>query len=179
MALLCALTLLALPAIALAESARGYDLVVDDANLLTGDEMQTLNEKAWRLSQESNMEFVIYTAQSNLTKPYVYGATGPNSYDCSGLTQSCFKKASVTLKRSAYSQGYDTTYTKISEISKLKRGDLVFFNTITDSDLCDHVGIYLGGYCFIHASSGGKKVVVSSLASGYYNRVFSWGRRIM
>ena len=64
MALLCALTLLALPAIALAESARGYDLVVDDANLLTGDEMQTLNEKAWRLSQESNMEFVIYTAPS-------------------------------------------------------------------------------------------------------------------
>ena len=139
----------------------------------------TISKFSTSLSSAQKLEFVIYTAQSNLTKPYVYGATGPNSYDCSGLTQSCFKKASVTLKRSAYSQGYDTTYTKISEISKLKRGDLVFFNTITDSDLCDHVGIYLGGYCFIHASSGGKKVVVSSLASGYYNRVFSWGRRIM
>ena len=64
MALLCALTLLALPAIELAESAHEYDLVVDDANLLTGDEMQTLNEKAWRLSQENNMEFVVYTAPS-------------------------------------------------------------------------------------------------------------------
>ena len=122
---------------------------------------------------------MIYVAQSNLGKPYVYGATGTSSFDCSGLTQYSFKKAGINLKRTAYSQGYDTTYTKISSISDLKRGDLIFFNTISDSDQCDHVGIYLGGKCFIHASSGGHKVVVSSVASGYYNRVFSWGRRIL
>lgn len=131
------------------------------------------------MSASQKLEYVIYVAQSNLGKPYVFGATGTSSFDCSGLTQYCFKKGGVSLKRTAYSQGYDSTYTKISSISSLKRGDLIFFNTISDSDLCDHVGIYLGGNCFIHASSGGHKVVVSSVASGYYNRVFSWGRRII
>ena len=131
------------------------------------------------LSNAQKLEYAIYVAQSNLTKPYVFGATGPKSFDCSGLTQYCFKKAGVSIKRTAYSQGYDTAYSKISSVSGLKRGDLVFFNTISDSDLSDHVGIYLGGGCFIHASSGGHKVVVSNIASGYYNRVFSWGRRIL
>ena len=64
MALLCALMLAALPAFALAESAYEYDLIIDDANLLTGEEMQKLNAKAWALSQQSDMEFVVYTAQS-------------------------------------------------------------------------------------------------------------------
>ena len=131
------------------------------------------------LSNAKKLEYVIYVAQSNLGKPYVYGATGTSSFDCSGLTQYSFKKANINLKRTAYSQGYDTTYTKISSIDSLKRGDLIFFNTISDSDMCDHVGIYLGGKCFIHASSGGHKVVVSSVESGYYNRVFSWGRRVL
>ena len=131
------------------------------------------------MSASQKLEYVIYVAQSNLGKPYVFGATGTSSFDCSGLTQYCFKKGGVSIKRTAYSQGYDSAYTKISSISSLKRGDLIFFNTISDSDLCDHVGIYLGGNCFIHASSGGHKVVVSSVASGYYNRVFSWGRRII
>ena len=139
----------------------------------------TISSYSSGLSNAQKLEHAIYVAQSNLTKPYVYGATGPNSFDCSGLTQYCFKKISVSLKRSAYSQGYDSSYTKISGTGNLKRGDLVFFNTISDSDLSDHVGIYLGGGCFIHASSGGHKVVVSNLTSGFYNRVFSWGRRIL
>ena len=58
-------------------------------------------------------------------------------------------------------------------------GDLVFFNTISDSDLSDHAGVYLGEGYFIHASSGAHKVVVSNLNTGYYGRVFSWGRRIL
>ena len=75
-------------------------------------------------------------------------------------------------------QGYSNTYTKIGSVSELRRGDLVYFNTISDGDLSDHAGIYLGAGYFIHASSGQGKVVVSSLASGYYNQVFSWGRRV-
>ena len=56
----------------------------------------------------------------------------------------------------------------------------MYFNTVSDSDLSDHAGIYIGNGYFIHASSGGHRVVVSSLLSGsYYNRVFSWGRRIL
>lgn len=131
------------------------------------------------MSSAQKKEHVIYSAQEKLGCPYVYGATGPSKFDCSGLSGYAYRQVKVSLKRTAYSQGYDSSYPKISGVSNLKRGDLVFFNTISDSDLCDHVGIYLGGGCFIHASSGGHKVVVSNIASGYYNRVFSWGRRVM
>ena len=131
------------------------------------------------MTAAEKLEYVIYCAQQQLGKPYVYGSTGPNSFDCSGLSTFAFKKIGISLKRSAYAQGYDSSYSKIEGVGNLRRGDLVFFNTVTDSDLSDHVGIYLGSGCFIHASSGGHKVVVSNLTSGYYNRVFSWGRRIL
>jgi len=130
-------------------------------------------------SGAEKLEYVISLAQNKLGKPYVYGATGPDKFDCSGLTTWAFKAVGVSLKRSAYAQGYDESYAKITGVSNLRRGDLVFFNTISDSDLSDHVGIYLGNGYFIHASSGGHRVVVSNLTSGFYNRVFSWGRRIL
>ena len=52
------------------------------------------------------------------------------------------------------------------------------FDTISDDDLSDHVGIYIGEGYFIHASSAARKVILSFLRSGYYKRTFSWGRRI-
>ncbi len=82
------------------------------------------------------------------------------------------------LKGSVKGQGYDERFERIDGIGSLKRGDLVCFNTVDDSDLCDHVGIYLGKGYFLHASSVAKKVIVSQLKSGYYNRVFSWGVRV-
>lgn len=124
---------------------------------------------------------MIYIAQCQLGKPYIYATAGPNSFDCSGFTVYAFRKINISLGRSAYAQGYqDSTGTKIERIADLKRGDIVCFNTIADSDLSDHVGIYLGSGYFIHASSGsgnGRQVCISNLNSGYYNRVFSWGRR--
>ena len=126
------------------------------------------------------IEDVIDVAEDQMGKKYVYGADGPTYFDCSSLTQYSFKKgAGVSLSRTAEKQGYDSKYKKISDISDLKRGDLVFFNTNdSDSDQCDHVGIYLGSKKFIHASSAAGKVITSSLSSGYYNRTFSWGKRI-
>ncbi|MBE5807800.1 MAG: hypothetical protein E7317_05620, partial [Clostridiales bacterium] len=131
------------------------------------------------MSNSARIEYIIYVAQNQLGKPYVFGATGTSSFDCSGLTMYSFKQGGVSLLRTAYEQGYNNNYSKISSISDLKRGDLVFFNTVSDSDLCDHTGIYLGAGWFIQASSGQHKVVVSTLTSGYYNRTFSWGRRIL
>ena len=126
----------------------------------------------------SKIETVISAAKSQMGKPYVYGATGPNSFDCSGLTTYAFKQVGISLNRTAYAQGYNDG-TKIEGLSNLVRGDIVCMNTIADNDLCDHVGIYLGGGQMIHASSGKGQVIISSLTSGYYNRVFSWGRRII
>ena len=124
------------------------------------------------------IELVVSIALQQLGKPYIYGTAGPNSYDCSGLTTYCYKKIGISLGRSAYAQGYGKG-TKIETVSALQRGDIVCMNTLTDSDLSDHVGIYLGGGKMIHASSSAAKVIISTLTSGYYNRVFSWGRRVV
>jgi peptidoglycan hydrolase-like protein with peptidoglycan-binding domain len=124
----------------------------------------------------SKVEKIIAAARAQLGKPYVWGATGMSSFDCSGLTSYAFRQGGISLSRTAYAQGYGKG-TKLTK-SQLKRGDLVFFNTISDSDRCDHVGIYLGDNQFIHASSGGKRVMISSL-SGYYERNFSWGRCVL
>ncbi len=126
------------------------------------------------------IEQVIALAVQQYGKPYVYATHGPDTFDCSGLTSYCYGTvAGISLSRSAYGQGYDGRFEKIETIGALKRGDVVCFNTVaSDVDLSDHVGIYLGGGKFIHASSGAGKVIVSTLTSGYYNRNFSWGLRV-
>jgi len=134
----------------------------------------------------STVSKVISLAKEQLGIKYVYAAQSPSSgFDCSGFTYYVFKNAAgITLQRTAYTQGYNNSYTKITDRKDLKVGDLVFFNTVDDgaSDLCDHVGIYIGDNEFIHASSAAGKVTISSLgtsSSSYYYRTFSWGRRII
>ena len=139
----------------------------------------TTSEYKPGMSNAQKLEHVIYVAQQQLGKRYVFGSAGTATFDCSGLTMYCFKQVGVSLRHSAYSEGYNDSYKKVSDKSSLRRGDLVFFNTVSDGDQCDHVGIYLGSYYFIHASSGAGKVIVSNLSSGYYSRVYSWGRRIL
>nr|WSW67268.1 NlpC/P60 family protein [Streptomyces sp. NBC_00995] len=93
-----------------------------------------------------------YTA---LGKPYVWGATGPSSFDCSGLTQAAYRSAGVSLPR--------TTYTQINagrrvSRSELAPGDLVFFYSgIT------HVGLYIGDGQMIHAPRPGAPVRVAPI----------------
>lgn len=131
-------------------------------------------------SDSQKLEYAIYVAQNQLGKKYSSDPTAPRTYDCAGLMYYCFKKIGEKIPASAYSQGYDDDYEKITSTSGLKRGDIVCFNTnSTDDDLSDHTGIYIGGGKFIHASSGAGMVIVSDLTSGYYSRTFSWGRRIL
>lgn len=131
-------------------------------------------------SAPAAIEKVAAIAVAQYGKPYVYGTAGPDTFDCSGFTRYCYEKGTgIKLKRSAYEQGYDSAYQKITSIKNLKRGDIVCFNTVDDDDLSDHTGFYLGGGLFIHASSGAGEVIVRPLTEGYYNRVFSWGLRII
>lgn len=124
-------------------------------------------------------EALVDEALLHLEKPYIYTSAGAESFDCSGFTFYCVKEIyGIELPRSAYGQGYDDTYPKIEQIEDLKPGDLVFFDTIKDKDLCDHAGIYIGNNQFIHASSSQEKVVISDITDSYYLNHFSWGRRI-
>jgi peptidoglycan hydrolase-like protein with peptidoglycan-binding domain len=128
------------------------------------------------LSRKKKVEKAISLAKTKLGKRYVLGDSGPNTFDCSGFTSYVFTKAGIRLDGNAKGQGYGAS--KRLKRSQLKRGDLVFFDTVKDNDPCDHVGIYLGSGKFIHASSTQRKVVISSI-SGVYADTFSWGRRLI
>ena len=115
---------------------------------------------------------IIEFAQKKLGAPYVWGATGPNSFDCSGFIGYVFKSvANLNLPRVSSAQA--TFKPKISS-SNMTKGDLVFFET-TGGGRISHVGIYMGNRQVIHASSGkSRRVMVSSLDSDYYSRAFRW-----
>ncbi|MEG0854849.1 MAG: SH3 domain-containing protein [Terrisporobacter sp.] len=121
---------------------------------------------------------VISYAKSLLGKPYIWGAEGPNSFDCSGYTQYVFKNsANATIPRTSSQQSKYGTY--ISK-SNLKPGDLVFFDTSGSNDgNVSHVGIYIGSNQFIHCSSSKAKVVISQLDSSYYTGAYVNARRVL
>ncbi|TDU76467.1 C40 family peptidase [Streptomyces sp. KS 21] len=96
-------------------------------------------------------------AYGAIGKPYVWGATGPGSFDCSGLTQAAWRSAGVSLPR--------TTYTQINAGQRVSRdqlapGDLVFFYSGVT-----HVGLYIGNGQMIHAPRPGSTVRVAPVDS--------------
>ncbi|MBT2455108.1 C40 family peptidase [Streptomyces sp. ISL-86] len=96
-------------------------------------------------------------AYGAIGKPYVWGATGPGSFDCSGLAQAAWRSAGVSLPR--------TTYTQINAGQRVSRdqlapGDLVFFYSGVT-----HVGIYIGNGQMIHAPRPGSTVRVAPIDS--------------
>ncbi|MFG2991452.1 NlpC/P60 family protein [Streptomyces sp. NPDC048257] len=96
-------------------------------------------------------------AYGAIGKPYVWGATGPGSFDCSGLTQAAWRSAGVSLPR--------TTYTQINAGRRVSRdqlapGDLVFFYSGVT-----HVGLYIGNGQMIHAPRPGSTVRLAPLDS--------------
>ncbi|MER5536628.1 C40 family peptidase [Streptomyces mirabilis] len=97
-------------------------------------------------------------ARAQVGKPYVWGATGPGSYDCSGLTQAAWKAAGVDLPRTTWDQVNVGTTVPLSDI---KPGDLVFFY-----DDISHVGLYVGNGMMIHAPKPGAYVREESIFYG-------------
>ena len=119
---------------------------------------------------------IVAYAKQFLGTPYVYGGNGPNSFDCSGFTKYVYAHFGVTLNRTATDQLANGT--AVSK-SQLQPGDLVFFNSGYTSKPVSHVGIYIGGGQFIHASTNTYSVQIDNLNSGYYSRVYVYGRHIL
>ena len=129
-------------------------------------------------STSSKVDKVLNFASQQLGKPYVWGAQGPNSFDCSGLTYYIYKNAAgITLPRTSVEQSkYGTTVSK----SNLKAGDLIFFDTSGPNDGgVSHVGIYVGNGQMIHASSSQKKIVKVSVETSYWNNAFVRAKRVL
>ncbi|MFC9649317.1 NlpC/P60 family protein [Streptomyces sp. NPDC056937] len=104
---------------------------------------------------------VLSFARAQKGKPYVWGATGPSSYDCSGLTQAAWKEAGVELPRTTWDQVKAGTRVATED---LLPGDLVFFY-----DDISHVGIYIGDGMMIHAPKPGANVREESI---YYMPIY-------
>jgi cell wall-associated NlpC family hydrolase len=101
----------------------------------------------------------VNAALSRLGDAYVWGATGPTTFDCSGLMQWAYAKAGISLPRVAAAQaGFGTPVSR----SQLQPGDLVFFYSPIS-----HVGMYLGNGQMVHAPTTGDVVKISSLQSNY------------
>ncbi|MFB8030781.1 NlpC/P60 family protein [Streptomyces sp. NPDC056465] len=109
----------------------------------------------------SKAEQVLSFARAQIGKPYVWGATGPSSYDCSGLTQAAWKAAGVDLPRTTWDQVEVGTRVATAD---LQPGDLVFFY-----DDISHVGIYKGDGMMIHAPKPGANVREESI---YYMPIY-------
>ena len=125
----------------------------------------------------SSASAVVDYAMQFLGCRYVYGGTSPSGFDCSGFVQYVFAHFGVNLNRTASDQMSNGTSVSMSE---LLPGDVVFFKKAGSSARrASHVGIYIGGGQFIHASTSTTGVIISDMDYAYYTTGFVGGRRML
>jgi len=115
------------------------------------------------------------TAMKFLGVKYRYGGDAPGEgFDCSGLVAYAAEKSlGLKLPRTARSQAQEGISVDRSE---LRRGDLVFFNTL--GQRFSHVGIYLGNHKFVHAPRTGAAIRVESMDVAYWRKRYNGARRL-
>jgi hypothetical protein len=119
-------------------------------------------------------EDVVDLAARLIGRPYVWGAEGPDAFDCSGLTQYVYQEVGIDLPRRAINQS------KFGERvgRRLERGDLLFFSNDSRQSLVTHVGLYEGGGMMIDASKRHGRVRRDSLDHPYWVERFMFARRV-
>lgn len=123
----------------------------------------------------NNQKTMASTALKFLGVKYRYGGDSPGEgFDCSGLVAYAAEKSlGLKLPRTASAQAQQG---KAIERSELRRGDLVFFNTL--GRRFSHVGIYLGDDKFVHSPRSGAKIRVESMDVAYWKNRYNGARRI-
>lgn len=137
-----------------------YVTIVDAAEAAKSDKGQEIADYA--------LTFVGY--------PYVYGGSSPSGFDCSGFTSYIYKQFGYSINRTASNQLDNGVSVSMSE---LQPGDLVMFKKGSSGSRASHVGIYIGGGQFVHASTSSVGVIVSNMSDAYYTTGFVGGRRIV
>ncbi|MGW3120497.1 NlpC/P60 family protein [Streptomyces sp. NPDC001107] len=138
---------------AAAEKAK-EEAAAQDSGSSSGSGSTSTSDSSYATKAEKALAF----ARAQIGKPYVWGATGPGSYDCSGLTQAAWKAAGVDLPRTTYDQVNAGTTVSLTDAQP---GDLIFFY-----DDISHVGIYIGNGMMIHAPKPGAYVREESIYYG-------------
>ena len=122
------------------------------------------------------LKSIVEAAYSKLGNRYVWGHTGPNSFDCSGLMYWAYKQQGITLPRNSAAQG--SSAGRPVNRSELKPGDLMFFATGGGKRI-SHVGMYIGDGKLLHASSPSTGVRIDDINSKYYTKTYVSARRII
>ncbi|KRE56465.1 C40 family peptidase [Phycicoccus sp. Soil748] len=120
-------------------------------------------------SSNGGVSAVLAYARAQVGKPYLWGAEGPDSFDCSGLTMRAWQQAGVNLSHYTGAQWGETSRVAISE---LQPGDLVFYGSSGESS--HHVGLYVGGDQMIEAPHAGANVRYASI---YRSDLLPYGGR--
>ncbi len=145
-------------------------------DLLYSPNAEVSETKVKQATSRANILEMIDIAQNQLGDPYVWGAQGPDSFDCSGLVYYCLREAGSSRGRynaAGYSQVDD--WEEIDSMDNLEIGDLLFFSTNGKS--VGHTGIYIGGGEMIDASSANGEVVQRSCKTDFWESNFVVGRR--
>jgi cell wall-associated NlpC family hydrolase len=117
---------------------------------------------------------VVDFAAQLIGRPYVWGAEGPDTFDCSGLTQYVYQDIGILLPRRAIDQS------QFGDAAgrRLQRGDLLFFSNDTRQSLVTHVGLYEGGGMMIDASKRHGRVRRDNLDDPFWAERFMFARRV-
>lgn len=107
---------------------------------------------SWRSTAEQGAAAAAW-AQTQLGLPYLLGGSGPNAYDCSGLTSAAWKQQGISIPRSSRSQYFGVALVPLSD---MRPGDLVFYGTDRDPNQIYHVAMYIGGGKVAEATTPGK-----------------------
>ncbi|MEV7177615.1 NlpC/P60 family protein [Kitasatospora sp. NPDC093679] len=126
-----------------------------EVNAQDGRSSRTTARETYNGPATGRAAAAVQFAYAQLGKPYLWGGTGPNSFDCSGLTGAAWRTAGVSLPRVSQDQWNAGRHVAKAD---LQPGDLVFFY----SDL-HHVGIYIGGGKMIHAPRTGKNIEITPI----------------
>jgi len=126
---------------------------------------------------DGSFEAMMELAQTLLGRPYVWGASGPNSFDCSGLVYFLKNQSGAASIGRSTAQGYYNMSSPVSP-SEAVPGDLVFFHsTFSSPRFITHIGIYLGDNLFLHTGSNPNGVEIVRLDTPFWQRHFhAFGR---
>lgn len=116
---------------------------------------QTAKPQASTQANSSTAQTVVSAAQSQIGKPYVWGATGPNAYDCSGLVQYAYSQAGKNVGRTTYQQAGAGQHIAVSQA---QAGDILMWGDYHDA-------IYVGNNQYVHAPQPGQNVTQASISS--------------
>ena len=154
------------------ETSRSLETPRTKTSENSSENTKTSQEKGTTTTVSGKGATVVETAKKYIGCSYVYGASGPSSFDCSGFTSYVFKQHGISLNRTAagqYSNGVAVSR------NQLQPGDLVMFG----KSGINHVGIYIGGGQIVHAANKSRGVTTDTINSGYYNNNYVGARRLM